>query len=174
MVNVKLARYITREVREKKLLWSRTNNRSLRTKDILKEFRCLCFHTAVDHVVAVWWVQLHFVKGSTRKVGKKKRDKPRRGKIKTTLNQPGICLAWWSHINIAIFCIWEHSPKTEWEKHGEHSVVNGMILHHNWKVNLCFFGSISKPTTNLCLFPPMMLLQKETIRDGGSTAQHTV
>ena len=49
----------------------------------------LQLYTAVDHVVAVWWLQLHFVKQSTRKVGKKKRDKTRRGTIKTTLNQPG-------------------------------------------------------------------------------------
>ena len=47
-----------------------TNDQNLRTKDILKELRCLCVYTAVDHVVAVWWVQLHFVKGSTRKGGK--------------------------------------------------------------------------------------------------------
>ena len=32
--------------------------------DILKTIRCLCVYTAVDHVVAVWWLQLHFVKGS--------------------------------------------------------------------------------------------------------------
>ena len=62
----------------------------MRTKDILKEFRCLCFHTAVDHVVAVWWVQLHFVKGSTRKGEKRRRIKEEMGTIKAALNQPGV------------------------------------------------------------------------------------
>ena len=91
MVSVKLARCFTREAREK------TNNfygvrlsRSLRTKDILKDFRCLCVYTAVDHVVAVWWVQLHFVKRSTRKVERRRVINQERGTIKTALNQPGV------------------------------------------------------------------------------------
>ena len=62
----------------------------MRTKDILKEFRCLFVYTAVDHVVAVWWVQLHFVKRSTRKVETRRVIKQERGTIKTALNQPGV------------------------------------------------------------------------------------
>ena len=62
-----------------------TNDQNLRTKDILKELRCLCVYTAVDDVVAVWWLQLHFVKRSTRKVGKKKRDQRRNRNNKSCL-----------------------------------------------------------------------------------------
>ena len=48
----------------------------------------LQLYTAVDHVVAVWWLQLHFVKRSTRKEGKRRGIKEEMGTIKTALNQP--------------------------------------------------------------------------------------